>query len=273
MKAHRKRANAPKPETLSMDWFVEKTLEDFLDKSLQEDPRGCHSTIKEHEEAVKTCVETLKKFSITNPYRFVERWSTREILAGLDAIMGLETEDYKIYSLGAWLWSYLQKGEAGILEPAGYPERSPEVVNSIARQLQLRGVSPPAYLVTTYPLEDILDVINGVDQMIARGLEIKDVPGLITSMVEATTGQSMEEKAMSSRRDLTPAEMAMLRLLARGLNNKEISEELKISDHTVATRLESILSRLGARNRTHAVAIALRRGILDLGEINGESES
>lgn len=265
MKARQRRPRAPKPETLSMDWFTK----DFVDKSLQEDPQGCHSNLQEHEEAVKTCAETLRKFGISNPLRFLQRWTTSEILTGLDTIIGLESEDYKIYSLGAWLWSHLARGEGGSLEPADYLGRSAEVVNSIVGQLKLRGFSHPAYLVATYPLEVILEAINAADEIVKR-LEVKDVPGLITSVVEGSTGKSMGGEAMSKRDPLTPAEMPVMRLIARGLTNQEISEQLRISEHTLSGRVTSIFSKLGAKNRAHAAALALRRGILTEEDVNGQ---
>lgn len=270
MKARQRRPRAPKQETLSMDWFTE-TLEDLLDKSLQEDPRGCHSNVQEHQEAAENCVENLRLFHITNPYQFLNRWSTSEILGGLDAMVGQELQGNAILRPAGWLWSCLGD-EAGGLEPAGYPGRSSEVVNSIARQLQLRGLSHPGYLVTTYPLGNILETINAVDQMIAKGIEVEDVPGLVTLLVEE--GKSAKTEATMRKGEiLTPAEMDMLRLIARGRSNEELCEELLISDHTRSSHLTSILSKLGARNRAHAVALALRRGILSEEDVNGPGES
>jgi DNA-binding NarL/FixJ family response regulator len=55
-----------------------------------------------------------------------------------------------------------------------------------------------------------------------------------------------------------------LRGVASGSSNKLIAEQLGISEHTVKGHLKSILSKLGATDRTHAVIIALKRGFLDM---------
>jgi DNA-binding NarL/FixJ family response regulator len=63
---------------------------------------------------------------------------------------------------------------------------------------------------------------------------------------------------------LTPREQQVLELLAEGLPNKAIAGRLGISDQTVKFHVASIASKLGATNRTEAVRIALRRGLLTL---------
>ena len=63
---------------------------------------------------------------------------------------------------------------------------------------------------------------------------------------------------------LTPAEVDVLRLIAAGNANKEIAAQLSITEETVKGRVKNILSKLGANDRTHAVTIGLKRGIIDL---------
>lgn len=62
---------------------------------------------------------------------------------------------------------------------------------------------------------------------------------------------------------LTPAEISVLRLIAAGNANKQIAVRLSITEETVKSRVKSILSKLGANDRTHAATIGLRRGIID----------
>src|SRR5690348_8908126 len=63
---------------------------------------------------------------------------------------------------------------------------------------------------------------------------------------------------------LTPRETEVLSLIALGLGNKEIGEKLGTASGTVKAHVQSILSKLGAKDRTHAVTLALRRGIIHL---------
>jgi len=63
---------------------------------------------------------------------------------------------------------------------------------------------------------------------------------------------------------LTPREIDVLRLIARGNANKIIAAELSLTEETVKSHVRNILSKLGANDRTHAVAIGLKRGIIQL---------
>jgi two-component system, NarL family, response regulator len=63
---------------------------------------------------------------------------------------------------------------------------------------------------------------------------------------------------------LTPAEISVLRLIAAGNANKQIADQLSISEETVKSRVKSVLSKLGANDRTHAATIGLKRGIIEL---------
>jgi DNA-binding NarL/FixJ family response regulator len=63
---------------------------------------------------------------------------------------------------------------------------------------------------------------------------------------------------------LTEREVAVLQRVAAGKSNKVIAAELDIAEGTVKTHMKSILPKLDAADRTHAVMIALKRGILDL---------
>src|SRR3569833_1548809 len=63
---------------------------------------------------------------------------------------------------------------------------------------------------------------------------------------------------------LTNRELEVLRQLVRGHRNRDIAEELSISEETVKVHLKHIMDKLGARDRTQAVSIAVRRGIIHL---------
>ena len=63
---------------------------------------------------------------------------------------------------------------------------------------------------------------------------------------------------------LTPGEVEVLKLIAAGNANKRIAAHLSITEETVKGRVKNILSKLGANDRTQAVTIALKRGIIEL---------
>jgi DNA-binding NarL/FixJ family response regulator len=63
---------------------------------------------------------------------------------------------------------------------------------------------------------------------------------------------------------LTSREIDVLRLIAAGNANKIVADKLSITEETVKGHVKSILSKLGANDRTHAVTIGLRRGIIEL---------
>ena len=70
-----------------------------------------------------------------------------------------------------------------------------------------------------------------------------------------------------SDQTLTPAEIAVLRLIADGNANKQIADHLRITEDTVKGRVKSILAKLDANDRTHAAIIGLKRGIIDLSSV------
>ena len=63
---------------------------------------------------------------------------------------------------------------------------------------------------------------------------------------------------------LTDRELDVLRRIAAGSSNKIVADELSISEETVKTHVRSILSKLSANDRTHAVTLALKRGLIQL---------
>jgi two-component system nitrate/nitrite response regulator NarL len=78
------------------------------------------------------------------------------------------------------------------------------------------------------------------------------------ALVPSRTGDT----AVASGAPLTPREREIVELMADGANNRIIASRLAISRHTVKFHVASILAKLGARSRTEAVALALRRGLL-----------
>ena len=105
----------------------------------------------------------------------------------------------------------------------------------------------------------------------ARGYLLKDMLGDdLTDAIRAVhAGKSRIPAAIAQRLaervsgpDLTPREMDVLKLIVAGKSNKEIGRELFISEATVKTHINSLLSKLGVSDRTQAATTALQRGIV-----------
>jgi DNA-binding NarL/FixJ family response regulator len=105
-----------------------------------------------------------------------------------------------------------------------------------------------AYLLKNTLHKDLLDTIHAVHQ------------GKKT--LSAEVSYQVAEHATDDA--LTPAETLVLRLIAAGNANKQIADQLSITEETVKSRVKCILSKLGANDRTHAAMIGLKRGIIDL---------
>jgi len=94
-------------------------------------------------------------------------------------------------------------------------------------------------------LRDAIRVVNGGGKYIPAQIAV----GLATSDSEDV---------------LSDSEVAVLRLVANGFSNRSVATALEVPEETVKSRMKSILTKLAANDRTHAVTIAVKRGIIDL---------
>jgi DNA-binding NarL/FixJ family response regulator len=107
----------------------------------------------------------------------------------------------------------------------------------------------------------------------ARGYLTKDADGrqLLEALRVVAGGGRFIPKSLEGRlaercpaADLTPREHDVLRLLARGLSTTDIAHQLQVAEKTVRIHIGNLLEKLGARDRTHALVVALHRGIIHL---------
>ena len=111
-------------------------------------------------------------------------------------------------------------------------------------------------------LEASEDELTSAVAALNQGLITGD-PLLITPLLSGNTNRALEDKDLVVE-DLTAREMEVLELLSEGLANKQIAYELEISEHTVKFHVSSIYNKLGATNRTEAVTLGARLGIIVL---------
>jgi len=105
-----------------------------------------------------------------------------------------------------------------------------------------------AYLLKSMPPSEIVDVIRQV-----RAGKKRVPPGVAAQLAEHMSDE-----------DLTGREVEVLRKVADGNRNRDIADLLFISEETVKVHIKHIMDKLGARDRTQAIAIAVRRGIIEL---------
>ena len=110
----------------------------------------------------------------------------------------------------------------------------------------------------------------------ARGYLLKTVSGeeIVQAIRAVQAGQSWipeEIAGLAAERMQQPPisarEVQVLRLIAQGCSNKRIADELAVSESTVRNHVASLLEKLAADDRTHAVTVALERGIIDLADV------
>ena len=105
-----------------------------------------------------------------------------------------------------------------------------------------------AYVLKSTPKNELLRIIRTV----SKGR--KHIPSDVGSSLAEHMGQE----------DLTPRELEVLELIREGNKNKQIADQLSISETTVNFHIKNIVDKLQANDRTHAVTIALRRGLLQI---------
>jgi DNA-binding NarL/FixJ family response regulator len=116
---------------------------------------------------------------------------------------------------------------------------------------------------------DIREAMDaGAQGYVAKGMvreELLDVIRAVASgkrRIPAALAQTLAEHLSDDQ--LSPRELEVLQLVSAGKRNKEVAGELCIAEDTVKMHVRNLLSKLGATDRTEAVTIALRRGILHL---------
>jgi DNA-binding NarL/FixJ family response regulator len=114
-----------------------------------------------------------------------------------------------------------------------------------------------------YLLKDVtLDQLSGAVRSLAAGGTLV-APGITARVLRAVRGGAGVAAAGPVAPDgLTDRELEVLRLLAQGWSNREIARGLHLAEGTVKNHVSAVLAKLGTRDRTRAVLVALREGLL-----------
>src|ERR1700736_31613 len=105
-----------------------------------------------------------------------------------------------------------------------------------------------AYILKSMPKDELLAVVRSVHA--GR----RHVPAEVAARIAEHLGDE----------DLTTRELEVLRLIRDGYRNKQIADQLSIAETTVNFHIKNLVHKLGANDRTHAVTIAVRRGLLQI---------
>jgi len=145
-------------------------------------------------------------------------------------------------------------------------------INGTDALISIRGEFPNARVIILTSSDGDAEIHRAL-QAGAAGYALKSMPKneLIALIRSVHSGRRQVPPDVASRlaehlgdENLTVRELEVLRLIQDGHRNKQIADELTISETTVNFHIKNIVSKLGANDRTHAVTIAVRRGMLQI---------
>ena len=145
-------------------------------------------------------------------------------------------------------------------------------MNGFDAIIAIRNEFPGARIVvlTTYAgdVQAVRAIKAGAQGYLLKNLLHKELSQTIRAVHAGRKAMSPDVAAQLAEHSgdeiLTPREIDVLRLIAAGNANKEIAAQLSITEETVKSRVKNILDKLGANDRTHAVSIGLKRGLIEL---------
>lgn len=173
--------------------------------------------------------------------------------------------------------------EAGNGEDAlrAYRKHNPSLVLMDLRLPGMSGVDCTAAILREFPDAAILmlsthsgeEEIYRAMQAGARGYIVKSIlrEELLRAIREVQAGRQYVDPIVASHieerrshRSLSGREVEVLRMVAKGMGNKEIASELNIAEVTVKLHVSHVLEKLNVKDRTQAATVALQRGIIEL---------
>lgn len=134
----------------------------------------------------------------------------------------------------------------------------------------IRAEAPAARFIVLTTFDGDEDIFRslqaGAKAYLLKGMTIDDLLSTIRlvhagkTSIPPTIAEKLAERM--STQDLTPRELAVLERIVAGRANKEIASDLAVSEATVKTHINNLLSKLGVSDRTNATTVAIQRGLV-----------
>ncbi len=150
------------------------------------------------------------------------------------------------------------------------------IVDGVGATKAIRDEFPEARIIALTSYDGDQDIYRALEAGV-RGYLLKEMvhTEVLRAIRTVHSGKRLIPPEVSDRLSeyfpqiaLTAREVEVLALVARGLGNKEIGDQLGTAAGTVKIHVQNILSKLGAADRTHAVTLAIQRGILHLDSVS-----
>ncbi len=189
---------------------------------------------------------------------FVKREETFELVA--------EAED------GAKAWELIQelKPDVALLDI-----RMPGIDGvTVAQKVKNEGLNTAIVMLTSYDAQQyvIASLRAGARGFVLKTVSPKELTTAINTVAKGGLYLDPEVASVMGEQDFIPEQLSVrerevLLLAAKGLSSKEVARRLFISERTVQTHLASIYDKLGSRNKTEALLLALKYGVVTLEEL------
>ena len=145
---------------------------------------------------------------------------------------------------------------------------------SVAQRVKNEGLNTAIVMLTSYDAQQyvIASLRAGARGFVLKTVSPKELTTAINTVAKGGLYLDPEVASVMGEQDFIPEQLSIrerevLLLAAKGLSSKEVAKRLYISERTVQTHLASIYDKLGSRNKTEALLLALKYGVVTLEEL------
>ena len=145
---------------------------------------------------------------------------------------------------------------------------------TVAQKVKNEGLNTAIVMLTSYDAQQyvIASLWAGARGFVLKTVSPKELTTAINTVAKGGLYLDPEVASVMGEQDFIPEQLSVrerevLLLAAKGLSSKEVAKQLFISERTVQTHLASIYDKLGSRNKTEALLLALKYGVVTLEEL------